>query len=85
MKKTIKLTNESGLHARPAGVLVNEAKKYDCDVEINYKDKTVNAKSIMNLLSLGINSGSEISIITNGSDEKKALEAIVNILENELN
>ncbi|MTI68331.1 MAG: HPr family phosphocarrier protein [Firmicutes bacterium] len=85
MKKNIKLTNQSGLHARPAGVLVNEAKKYDCDIEINYKDKTVNAKSIMNLLSLGINSGSEISVITNGSDEKKALDAIVNILENELN
>lgn len=84
MEKNIKLVNESGLHARPAGVLVNEAKKYESDIQIKYGDKTVNAKSIMNLLSLGLDKGSEITIITNGSDEEEALNALSNLLENEL-
>lgn len=84
MEKTIKLANESGLHARPAGLLVNETKKYESDIQIKHEDKTVNAKSIMNLLSLGLDKGSEITIITNGSDEKEALDAIVNLLENNL-
>jgi len=84
MEKTIKLANESGLHARPAGMLVSQAKKYESDIQIKHEEKTVNAKSIMNLLSLGLDQGSEITIITKGSDEKEALDAIVNILENKL-
>lgn len=84
MEKTIILSNESGLHARPAGILVNKAKNYESDIQIKYQDKTVNAKSIMNLLSLGLSKGSEITIITKGEDEEKALNALVEILENQL-
>ncbi|MBS4534329.1 HPr family phosphocarrier protein [Clostridium sp. D2Q-14] len=84
MEKTIIVSNESGLHARPAGLLVSKAKNYASDIQIKYQDKIVNAKSIMNLLSLGLSKGSEITIITKGDDEEKALNELVDLLENQL-
>jgi len=60
MEKEIVITNETGLHARPASAFVNEAGNYESDVEIAFGEKTVNAKSIMGVMSLGISQGSKI-------------------------
>ena len=56
-EKTFTVTADSGIHARPATVLVQAASKYDSDVNLEYNGKSVNLKSIMGVMSLGIPKG----------------------------
>ena len=65
-----------GLHARPATVAVNAASKFKSEVKVSYKGREVNMKSIMGVMSLGIPTQSEITIICNGEDEAEAVKAI---------
>lgn len=83
MEKTFKVTADSGLHARPATVLVNTASKFAADINLEYNGKSVNLKSIMGVMSLGVPQDSEIKIIAEGSDATEALEAITETLKNE--
>lgn len=71
---TIQLT--SGLEARPVAVLVQKASQYDSTVYIQAEGKKVNAKSIMGMMSLGLNKGEEVTIIADGKDESDAVESI---------
>lgn len=82
-EKTFRVTADSGIHARPATVLVQAASKFDADVNLEYNGKTVNLKSIMGVMSLGIAKGSQIKIIATGSDENEAISAIEETLKNE--
>lgn len=65
-----------GLHARPATVAVNAASKFKSDVKISFKGKTVNMKSIMGVMSLGIPTQSEVIITCEGEDEELAAKTI---------
>ena len=69
-----------GLHARPATVAVNAASKCKCKVTVSFKGRTVDMKSIMGVMSLGIPTQSEITIACNGEDEENALNTIVETL-----
>lgn len=69
-----------GLHARPATVAVNAASKFKSDVKISFKGRTVNMKSIMGVMSLGIPTQSEIVIVCEGEDEELAASTIQEIL-----
>ncbi|GAA3660342.1 HPr family phosphocarrier protein [Asaccharospora irregularis] len=80
MEKTISIKNESGLHARPAGMFVKKASEFKSNVEILAKGKTVNAKSIMGVMSLGLAQGEELTIIANGSDEQEAITELVDLV-----
>jgi phosphocarrier protein HPr len=82
MEKTVKLTNDTGLHARPAGVFVKAASQFSSQIKIRANDQTINAKSIMNLLSLGLETGSELTIIADGPDAEAALNSLVHLVEN---
>lgn len=83
-EKTVKITNETGLHARPASQLVNKAGKFKSKIEIAAGDKEVNAKSIMGIMSLGIAKGDEITLKAEGNDADSAVEALVKFIEDEL-
>ena len=65
-----------GLHARPATVAVNAASKCKCKVSVSFKGKTVDMKSIMGVMSLGVYSGTTITISCEGEDEADAMQAI---------
>ena len=65
-----------GLHARPATVAVNAASKFKCDVKVSFKERSVNMKSIMGVMSLGIYSGTIIEIACDGEDEKVAIKEL---------
>lgn len=80
MEKTISIKNESGLHARPAGMFVKKASEFKSNVEILAKGKTVNAKSIMGVMSLGLAQGEKLTIIANGSDEEEAITELVDLV-----
>ena len=77
-RKTFKITSDAGLHARPATVLVQTASSFESEVSLEYKGRTVNLKSIMGVMSLGVPTGCEITITAEGSDETEATAAIEN-------
>ncbi len=81
-RETIILDNEEGLHARPAAKFVQQANKYESDIEIEFSGNIVNGKSIIGIMSLGAYHGEKITIIANGVDEKKAIDELVDFLKN---
>ena len=74
IKKVI--LNEDGLHARPAGVLAKKASGYISKIELVFSGRTVNAKSAMSLMTLGLQKGSEITLKADGADSTEALTAL---------
>lgn len=80
--KKFKITNESGVHARPATSLVNLCMRFDSDIVLEALKKEVDCKSIMGVMSLGIYSGTVVTITVDGTDEEEAMKAITDkILE----
>lgn len=73
-QKEIVITNPHGLHTRPAALLVKEAKKFVSEINIISNGKSVNAKSLFKLQTLGLVKNSLITISANGEDEKIAVE-----------
>ena len=71
--KKVVIHNETGLHARPAKEFVNLAKQFKADIKLEFGSKVAKGKSLLSLLTLGVVSGSEITIITDGEDEQEAL------------
>ncbi|GAB6138142.1 HPr family phosphocarrier protein [Halanaerobaculum tunisiense] len=79
--KKVKLNNETGLHARPAALLVDVANKFEAQLKISYGNQEANLKSIISLMSLAIGSGEEVVIKGSGADEEEAVNKIVSIIE----
>ena len=80
-KREFKVIAETGIHARPATLLVQAASKFSSDINLEYSGKSVNLKSIMGVMSLGVGQGSEISISAEGDDEKEAIDAIADTMK----
>lgn len=83
-QKAIEIKLRGGLEARPVAVLVQVASKYDSTVYIEVEGKRINAKSIMGMMSLGLNSGEKVVVTADGSDEKAAVEEIEKFLSGEV-
>ncbi len=81
MEKTVQVKNPAGLHARPAAMLVQKASSFPCEVSLVKGEKKVNAKSIMNVLALGVGVNEQVTIVTSGDREAEALQALVEYLE----
>lgn len=78
--KNIQIKLENGLEARPIALLVQEASKYESRIYIQSGDKRVNAKSIMGMMSLGLDNGEALTVSAEGADEQAALEGIEHFL-----
>ena len=72
----IVIHNATGLHARPAKVFVNTAKQFESDIRVEHGPKKANAKSMISMLTLGVESGGQIRILVDGVDEEEAMEAL---------
>jgi len=86
MKLTLKTTiqHPSGLHARPASLFVQTANKYKADITVqNLTDDSpvVNAKSILNILTLGVMQNHEVEIVADGDDAEKAVESFKALID----
>lgn len=81
VRKTFEMSNESGLHARVAAQFVKTTSRFQSDIWIEKENKKINAKSIMGILSIGVSSGEEFDIVTDGKDEEEAMEEIEKMLE----
>jgi phosphocarrier protein FPr len=67
------IQNPTGLHARPAKIFVNTAKQFKSDIRVQHGEKKANAKSLISMLTLGVETGSEIRILVDGADEEEAV------------
>ncbi len=72
IKKSVKIELSNGLEARPVALLVQVASQYESTIYLETSSKRVNAKSIMGMMSLGLDNGEEVTVICEGSDEEAA-------------
>ncbi|MDA8441406.1 MAG: HPr family phosphocarrier protein [Peptococcaceae bacterium] len=77
----ITVTNETGLHARPASLFVQLTAQFKSELTIRKDDRSVNAKSILGILSLGISKGTEVTLIAEGPDEEQAVDELVKLIQ----
>ena len=75
--------HEKGLDARPIALLVQEACQYASKIFILVDNKKINAKSIMGMMTLGLDAGEEITLSANGEDEEAAMTSIEQYLSNQ--
>ena len=75
------LKNKMGFHMRPANVFVTEMTKFASDVNIIFNGKTINGKSIMNIMAACIKCGSTITVECSGADENEMLNAASTLIE----
>ena len=80
MEKTITIKSTEGLHAQLANKLVYISTKYDVEVRLEYKNVTVDAKSILSLMSLAVPKGRNVKLIAEGKDAQKAIEEIEKLI-----
>jgi phosphocarrier protein len=81
LRRTIRIRNSRGLHARAAAKLVTLAERYSACLSVSRDGQRVPACSIMGLMMLGAGPGSEIIIEAEGWDAKEALEAVAGLVE----
>ncbi|MCB0259237.1 MAG: HPr family phosphocarrier protein [Calditrichaeota bacterium] len=82
LRKTFQIKNKYGLHARPAAMLVKTTGKFKSTIEISKDGLIANGKSIMGLMTLVAEVGSQIEVNVDGEDEQAAMEAIEDLIEN---
>ena len=76
--------DELGIHARPAGLLVKEAKKFKSAITLDSGAKKADAKRIMAVMSMGVKQGVEVTVTVDGEDEDAAFDAIKTFFETNL-
>ena len=84
VSEKVVLHNPSGLHLRPAGMLCNEAVRYQSTIEFQFENISGNAKSVLSVLGACIKCGDEITFTCTGTDEEAALKAMVDLVESGL-
>jgi len=80
--RTIEVTNDVGLHARPAMYFSQVASKYQSHIYIEHDGRRLNGKSLLGILSLGIDKGHVITIIGEGKDEQGAVNKLIELVKN---
>lgn len=80
IQKSMQIQLTNGLEARPVAVLVQKASMFESEIYIEAEGKKVNAKSIMGMMSLGLNAGETVTVSANGADEADAIEALDNYI-----
>ena len=78
----IYIINRLGLHARAAASFVKLASSFDSNIYLVYGSQSVNGKSIMGIMMLAASQGTEMLMEVDGSDEKEATEALLNLINN---
>lgn len=83
VQQKVEVRLKTGLQARPAALFVQEANCFQSDIFLEKGDKKVNAKSIMGLMSLAVSTGSEVTLIADGTDEQDALKVLTDYVQEE--
>jgi phosphocarrier protein HPr len=81
LEKTFTIVNALGLHARPAAQLVQTANRHRSEIHLHKDGASVNAKSIMGVLTLAAAKGSQLSVVCEGDDADAAMGLIARLIE----
>lgn len=79
--KEVTVSNQVGLHARPATFFIQKANEFKSSIWVERDDRRINAKSLLGVLSLGITGNTSIKILADGPDETQAVNALVELVE----
>ena len=79
-QQTVTVVNKLGMHARPSAMFVTEATRFEAEVWLTKDSTKVNGKSIMGVMMLAAEKGSELLLEVNGPDEAEALTALVKVI-----
>jgi phosphocarrier protein HPr len=82
LERTVRIVNKNGLHARPAAEIVKLAAKFNSEITITKDDLDVNGKSIMGVMMLAAEHGSDITLRAEGPDAQQALDALATLVSN---
>ena len=78
---TLTVHHEVGLHARPAALFVRTAKQFSSTIKVTHGEREANAKSILSVLTLGVDQGAVITLHAEGEDADQSLEALEALVE----
>lgn len=81
VRKEVTITNNIGLHARPATFFIQKANLYKSSIWIEKDDRKVNAKSLLGVLSLGIAKGMTVTLLAEGQDEEPAVDGLIELVQ----
>lgn len=81
MEATVVIGNKAGIHARPASIMVQTATKFKSKVRLTAKGKTIDAKSILMIMSMGLVKGTEVTISAKGEDAEEVVKALKELIE----
>jgi phosphocarrier protein HPr len=81
-EKEVTVRNRAGIHARPAALIVQTASQFSSHIEFRQEHETINAKSIMGIITLGAGYNAAITISADGDDEEEAVESLARLFEN---
>ncbi len=81
IERNVTIQNPEGLHARPAGVFVKVASQFRSTVKLRSGESLQNAKSIMSLMSMGLKSGAQVTLVIEGEDEALAADALAGLID----
>lgn len=82
ISQPVTIINKLGLHARAAAKFVTLASQFQSEIQLTRGNRTVNGKSIMGVMLLAASKGTDLELRADGEDEKQAIEAIVNLINN---
>ena len=82
VKHNVTITNNIGLHARPATFFIQKANSFKASIWIEKDDRKVNAKSLLGVLSMGIAKGMTVTLVAEGADEAAAIDGLVELVQN---
>lgn len=82
IQQTTNIINKLGLHARAAAKFVTQAAMFDSDIHLKRNGQKVNGKSIMGVMMLAAAKGTEVELIIDGTDEKQAMQSLLELIEN---
>jgi phosphocarrier protein len=80
--RNVTILNRAGIHARPASMIVQTAQQFDSTIWLEMDDVKINAKSIMNILTLGATFKTELVLSAEGPDEENAVSELASIFDN---
>ncbi|KIR03502.1 hypothetical protein P261_02317 [Lachnospiraceae bacterium TWA4] len=81
VRTTIEITNPEGLHVKPAAILSGVAQRFQSQITMIHEYRLINVKSLMNILSGSVRTGTKVAIEIEGPDEKEAMEAIIDTIK----
>lgn len=80
ISREVLISNNIGLHARPATFFIQKANSYKCSIWVEKEERRVNAKSLLGVLSLGIVKGMTITVMADGPDENEAVDGLIDLV-----